>query len=404
MSASLASVSSLPVLVPCIALPAEGDDLALTRVRQGDVMGLLRALETAVGENAPTFVLKNAAVGWTGDIEGFADLQLVDVGADAVSGALELETRYAMTRMNWAAVMADTERAVAGEHFIATPAEVLREFATCVREAAREATAALAGDAVPLLAVEHSDAGEVTTVRFLGIWLAAEGAAGTLSATEPCILLDAEAEGRGLREVVMSAAMLAMVFQGTATAGEARQAVPQKASWLASLFGGGGGERLGRGEVLKVTSQKLVQAPPRIYRQVLDNAGAGRLKVVVDIADQRAYLVRGGQVAFETPISSAQSGRWTPRGTFSITEKVRSGKMSTIYHCPLPGWMRVGETAVGMHEGMLPGYPASHGCIRMPIEAAHFIFDHAPSGTTVQIVDQWSPPAEPPQGTMVAQN
>lgn len=117
------------------------------------------------------------------------------------------------------------------------------------------------------------------------------------------------------------------------------------------------------------------------------------LRVIVNIGAQRAFLVKDGQIAFETPISTGRGPRMTPRGTFKITEKIRTGKISTIYKCPLPGWMRVGEMPIGMHEGELPGYPASHGCIRMPLESAHFIFDRAPVGTTVQIVDSWSPPA-----------
>ncbi len=94
----------------------------------------------------------------------------------------------------------------------------------------------------------------------------------------------------------------------------------------------------------------------------------------------------------------------TKRGTFSITEKIRSGKYSNIYHCPLPGWMRIGDLPIGMHEGELPGYPASHGCVRMPIESALFIFDHAPRGTTVQIVDSWTRPQPSAQTRMVAAN
>ena len=93
----------------------------------------------------------------------------------------------------------------------------------------------------------------------------------------------------------------------------------------------------------------------------------------------------------------------TPRGTYTVSEKVRKGKMSTIYKCPLPGWMRLGETAVGMHQGDLPGYPASHGCIRMPSESALFIFDQVQVGTPVEVVDSWKPqPAGEQQAKLVA--
>jgi L,D-transpeptidase catalytic domain len=56
-----------------------------------------------------------------------------------------------------------------------------------------------------------------------------------------------------------------------------------------------------------------------------------------------------------------------------------------------------------MHEGQLPGYPASHGCIRMPLESALFIFDQVHVGTPVQVVDSWTPQAPTAESTaMVA--
>ena len=202
-----------------------------------------------------------------------------------------------------------------------------------------------------------------------------------------CLLLDAaDVEGRGLKEVLMSAAMLAVVLGGsTASAGDVKPA-SASVSKFASFFGGDSKH----GEKLQVKTQKLVQESPRIYRDVLE-APHSDMRVIVNIGAQRAYIVKDGRIAFDTPISSASTGHRTPRGTFAISEKVRSGKMSTIYKCPLPGWMRLGETAVGMHQGDLPGYPASHGCIRMPLESALFIFDQVRVGTPVEVVDSWSP-------------
>lgn len=407
MNTVQAPLASLSILAPCRSLPAEGDELQ-NATHAASFSALLRAYQHLVAARAPVFILKNGDVAWEGDIEELSALQLVAVSSASEGGGLEIESRYAMSRIDWAGVMSQVAKAVSHEHFISTPEEMLRVFASAVRAEAARASAAFRGNAVPLLGVErHAQDGSIT-VRFAGIWLAGDEAAEVAARDGGCVLLDHEAEGRGLKEAMVAAVMLAMVFEGTAGAVESPSNGKAKTSWFASIFGGGSSgssERQGKGDVLKVTSQRLVQAPPRIYRSVLDNPSGGALKVVIDIGDQRAYLLRGGQVAFETPISTAQAGRWTPRGTYSITEKVRSGKMSTIYNCALPGWMRVGGTAVGMHEGQLPGYPASHGCIRMPIESALFIFDHAPQGTTVQIVDQWAPPAAAPAGgALVAQN
>ncbi|HEX2750704.1 MAG TPA: L,D-transpeptidase [Verrucomicrobiales bacterium] len=142
------------------------------------------------------------------------------------------------------------------------------------------------------------------------------------------------------------------------------------------------------GTPLEVKTQKLKQPGPKIYPSGLagQKEDATR-RVLVDVKAQRAYLLIDGKLAFETPVSTGAKGRKTPRGTFSITEKIRKGKRSTLYKSAMPFWNRLGESAIGMHTGELPGYPASHGCIRLPGESARFIFDNAPKGTTVEVVD-----------------
>jgi lipoprotein-anchoring transpeptidase ErfK/SrfK len=112
-------------------------------------------------------------------------------------------------------------------------------------------------------------------------------------------------------------------------------------------------------------------------------------KIVVDIGRQRAFLVIHGLVAIDTAVSSARSGKRTPRGTFKITEKVKSGKVSTIYHVYMPYWMRIGQTTEGLHVGDLPGYPASAGCIRLPQSVAPILFEHTSVGVPVEVVDSW---------------
>jgi len=80
----------------------------------------------------------------------------------------------------------------------------------------------------------------------------------------------------------------------------------------------------------------------------------------------------------------------TPTGTFRMSERVRSGKISNIYHVGMPFWMRLGTTPYGTHAGFLPGYPASHGCIRLPYPVAEVIFDHTQIGTPVTVQHSWS--------------
>lgn len=96
-----------------------------------------------------------------------------------------------------------------------------------------------------------------------------------------------------------------------------------------------------------------------------------------------------GKVAITSPVSTARPGKYTPRGTFTVTERVPAGKVSTIYGVQMPYWIRLGGSAYGMHAGYLPGYPASAGCIRLPSEGAQAIFSHTRSGTRVSIYSSW---------------
>ena len=143
---------------------------------------------------------------------------------------------------------------------------------------------------------------------------------------------------------------------------------------------------------------------------VLRNLTPDTAYVVVSISRQRAYLMSGDQVAIDSPISSGKRGHSTPTGKFSILEKdkdhrssiygdyvdsagrvVRGGISSQIdsapsgthfVGAPMKWFMRLTGEGVGMHVGILPGYPASHGCIRMPEPAAALFYSHVKVGTT----------------------
>jgi len=112
-------------------------------------------------------------------------------------------------------------------------------------------------------------------------------------------------------------------------------------------------------------------------------------KVVIDIGRQRAFLVIDDIIAVDSAVSTARRGHYTPRGTYRVTERIRTGKVSTIYHVYMPCWMRLGHSTVGMHIGDLPGYPASAGCIRLPQSVAPLIFENTGYGLEVEVVDSW---------------
>lgn len=162
--------------------------------------------------------------------------------------------------------------------------------------------------------------------------------------------------------------------------------------FLSGLFGGRDRSHRARQEAVKpATPPRPVIPATEVNQHILANTNSSNSSVMIDIGRQKVYLLKDGQdIAVEAPISSARPGKHTPRGSFKITEKVRTGKISTIYDVHMPNWMRLNGTAYGVHAGYLPGYPASAGCIRLPSDAAAIIYDHVGYGTRVTITDSWA--------------
>lgn len=108
-------------------------------------------------------------------------------------------------------------------------------------------------------------------------------------------------------------------------------------------------------------------------------------RVVINLSKQRAELLRDGEVIDTTTVSTGRKGYATPSGTFVITNK-HSSWVSTIYKVPMPWFMRLSCGSIGLHAGNVPGYPASHGCIRLPYSKAKAFFGQMRVGDLVEIV------------------
>jgi len=108
-------------------------------------------------------------------------------------------------------------------------------------------------------------------------------------------------------------------------------------------------------------------------------------RIVVDLSDQRAWLFdASGLELYSTPVSTGRSGFATPTGTFAITNKYRTWT-STIYDASMPCFQRLSCGDFGFHQGNVPGYPASHGCIRVPAGNAQKLFALTDLGDRVEI-------------------
>ena len=143
----------------------------------------------------------------------------------------------------------------------------------------------------------------------------------------------------------------------------------------------------------------------------LERAAAASVSLSIDLSEQMAYLFAEGSLAASAPISSGRASHPTPNGTFEVLEKDLN-HFSTLYgriisssgrvlrrdatgFTPLPRGARFVPSPMryfiqfdrshGLHAGLLPGYPASHGCIRLPPDKARLFFEKLQVGDTIRI-------------------
>jgi lipoprotein-anchoring transpeptidase ErfK/SrfK len=118
---------------------------------------------------------------------------------------------------------------------------------------------------------------------------------------------------------------------------------------------------------------------------VQPGSDADRTSVEVDLSAQTATILRDGTSVKTAPISSGKKNFRTPTGEYVVTNKHRHWK-STLYGASMPFYLRLSCRDFGLHAGHLPGYPASHGCIRLPGHMAEKFYHAVNLGTPVRIV------------------
>ena len=109
-------------------------------------------------------------------------------------------------------------------------------------------------------------------------------------------------------------------------------------------------------------------------------------RIVVSLADQSLYAYNGQQLVAFSNISSGKPGHETPTGTFTVSQKDVDHHSSIYDNASMPFYMRLTDGGVGLHAGFIPGYPASHGCVRLPLGMARELYQHVDSGTPVEII------------------
>jgi hypothetical protein len=128
----------------------------------------------------------------------------------------------------------------------------------------------------------------------------------------------------------------------------------------------------------------------------------GPVLVYVDLGRQRATVYRNGVRIGVSTISSGKDGHETPTGVFTILEKNKEHHSKTYDDASMPFQQRLTWLGVAMHAGNLPGYPASHGCVRLPMEFAKRLFEVTPMGGTVVIAGGHEDPVKRPAAGVLA--
>ena len=112
----------------------------------------------------------------------------------------------------------------------------------------------------------------------------------------------------------------------------------------------------------------------------------GPLQVIVSIADQRASLYDNGALIARSSVSTGTRGHPTPLGVFSVIDKQRWHRSNLYSAAPMPYMQRITWSGVALHAGVVPGHPASHGCIRLRNAFAIQLWHLTKRGTRVIIV------------------
>jgi lipoprotein-anchoring transpeptidase ErfK/SrfK len=136
----------------------------------------------------------------------------------------------------------------------------------------------------------------------------------------------------------------------------------------------------------RALEEKAAALKPGAYLWQPDRSPSGEVEMVVSIAEQKAYVFRAGKLIGVTTVSTGKKGHRTPTGSFTILQKNRRHFSNLYNNAPMPNMQRLTWDGIALHAGALPGYPASHGCVRLPLEFSKTLFGVTRLGGRVHIV------------------
>jgi hypothetical protein len=149
--------------------------------------------------------------------------------------------------------------------------------------------------------------------------------------------------------------------------------------------------------------QAVTQLKAGQYVWAPEVAPRGPMLLIVNVGTQRAVLFRNGVPIAASTVSTGRPGHATPTGVFTILQKHVEHYSSLYDNAPMPYMQRLTWRGVALHAGNLPGYPASHGCIRLPAEFAKLLYGETKIGMTVVITHEQSLPRVAPTPGILSQ-
>lgn len=142
--------------------------------------------------------------------------------------------------------------------------------------------------------------------------------------------------------------------------------------------------------------QTVAKLRPGQYLWAPQLAPSGPTLLIVNTSTQRAVLYRNGIPIAATTVSTGRPGYRTPTGVFTILQKHVEHYSNKYDNAPMPYMQRLTWSGIALHAGQLPGYPASHGCIRLPAGFARLLYGVTRLRMTVVVTDQATTPRVAP--------
>src|SRR4030081_1285664 len=125
-----------------------------------------------------------------------------------------------------------------------------------------------------------------------------------------------------------------------------------------------------------------------------EDAPKGPLQIIISVADQRVSLFDNGALIARSSVSTGTQGHPTPLGVFSVISKQRWHRSNIYSAAPMPYMQRITWSGIALHAGVVPGHPASHGCIRLKNDFAIRLWHLTKRGTRVIVAHDDVQPVE----------